>query len=49
MFPITDVMGRVIGFGGRAITDSDSQPKYLNTPDTVVYNKRKKSLWFVYC
>lgn len=41
MFPITDVMGRVIGFGGRTIADSDSQPKYLNTPDTVVYNKRK--------
>lgn len=41
MFPITDIMGRVIGFGGRITTESDSQPKYLNTPDTVVYNKRK--------
>lgn len=39
MFPIHDIRGRVIGFGGR-VMDS-SQPKYLNSPETLVFNKRK--------
>ncbi len=39
MFPIIDVRGNVIGFGGRVM--DDSTPKYLNTPETVVFNKRK--------
>ncbi|GMB00840.1 DNA primase [Pelosinus sp. IPA-1] len=38
MFPISDVRGRVVGFGGRVI--DDSQPKYLNSPETPVFNKR---------
>lgn len=38
MFPISDERGRVIGFGGRVM--DDSQPKYLNSPETVVFNKR---------
>jgi len=38
MFPISDVRGRVVGFGGRVL--DDSQPKYLNTPETEVFNKR---------
>ncbi len=38
MFPITDVRGRVIGFGGRVM--DDSQPKYLNTAETPLFNKR---------
>jgi len=38
MFPICDARGRVSGFGGRVV--DDSQPKYLNSPETVVFNKR---------
>lgn len=38
MFPIIDVYGRTVGFGGRAM--GDAQPKYLNTQDTLVFNKR---------
>ncbi|MBQ2697665.1 MAG: DNA primase, partial [Clostridia bacterium] len=37
MFPIIDVRGRVVGFGGRVM--DDSQPKYLNSPDTPVFKK----------
>lgn len=39
MFPIIDLRGDVIGFGGRVM--DDSTPKYLNSPDTPVFNKRK--------
>ncbi|MGM9601708.1 MAG: DNA primase [Faecousia sp.] len=39
MFPIIDVRGYVIGFGGRVM--DDSTPKYLNSTDTLVFNKRK--------
>lgn len=38
MFPIIDLYGRTVGFGARAL--GDSQPKYLNTADTQVFNKR---------
>ncbi len=38
MFPIINLFGQTIGFGGRAL--GDVQPKYLNTPDTLVFNKR---------
>jgi DNA primase len=37
MFPIRDARGRVIGFGGRAI--GDVQPKYMNTPQTLLFDK----------
>ncbi len=37
MFPIIDVRGNVIAFGGRIMTDQ--KPKYLNTSDTLVFNK----------
>ena len=37
MFPIIDVRGNVIAFGGRIM--SDQKPKYLNTSDTIVFNK----------
>ena len=37
MFPIIDVRGNVIAFGGRIMTDQ--KPKYLNTADTIVFNK----------
>lgn len=39
-FPIQDVRGRVIGFGGRAL-EADQDPKYLNTPETPVFQKRQ--------
>ena len=39
MFPIIDLRGEVIGFGGRVM--DDSTPKYLNSPDTPVYNKSR--------
>lgn len=37
MFPIFDARKQVIGFGGRAL--DDSLPKYLNSPETVLFNK----------
>lgn len=37
IFPIVDTRSRVIGFGGRVL--DKSLPKYLNSPDTVVFNK----------
>jgi DNA primase len=40
MFPIFDTQNRVIGFGGRAIVD-ETAPKYLNSPETVLYHKGK--------
>ncbi len=39
MFPIIDVRGNVIGFGGRVL--GDGTPKYLNTSETPIFNKRK--------
>ncbi|MDL2225480.1 DNA primase [Eubacteriales bacterium OttesenSCG-928-M02] len=39
MFPIIDQYGKVLGFGGRVI-DTDG-PKYINSPDTLIYNKRQ--------
>ena len=39
IFPIINAQGKVLGFGGRAM--GDAQPKYLNTPDTPVFNKRQ--------
>ena len=38
IFPIIDAQGRVLGFGGRTL--GDAKPKYLNTGDTPVFNKR---------
>jgi len=39
MFPIQDQIGRIIGFGARRIDDADD-PKYLNSPETRLFNKR---------
>jgi DNA primase len=39
VFPIRDERGRVVGFGGRLV--SGEGPKYLNSPETVVYDKSK--------
>ncbi len=37
LFPIHDLRGRVVGFGGRVL--GDAEPKYLNSPDTPVFHK----------
>ena len=39
MFPISDINNRVIGFGGRVM--GDGEPKYLNSPETPVFDKRR--------
>jgi len=39
MFPIIDVRGNVVGFGGRVL--DDSKPKYLNSNETMIFNKRR--------
>lgn len=39
MFPIMDINNRVIGFGGRVM--GDAKPKYLNSPETILFNKSK--------
>ncbi|MCO4101639.1 DNA primase [Gemmatimonas sp.] len=39
MFPILDELGRTVGFGGRAM--GDAQPKYLNSPESPVFQKRR--------
>ena len=41
MFPIIDVRGNVIGFGGRIIKNDPDAAKYLNSPETLIFNKRK--------
>ncbi len=41
MFPIIDVRGNVIGFGGRIMSDQKDAAKYLNSPETLIFNKRK--------
>ena len=37
MFPIKDIRGKIIAFGGRVL--DDSKPKYMNSPETIVYSK----------
>lgn len=39
MFPIMDVNSRVIGFGGRVM--GDAKPKYLNSPETLIFDKSR--------
>ena len=41
MFPIIYVRGNVIGFGGRIMKKDDNAAKYLNSPETMIFNKRK--------
>ncbi len=40
MFPVQDSLGRVVGFGGRASLP-DQEPKYLNSPETPIYQKNQ--------
>ncbi len=41
MFPIQDINHRVIGFGGRIMGEGDSGPKYLNSPETEIFDKSR--------
>jgi DNA primase len=41
MFPIHGVSGKVLGFGGRILKNNAKAPKYINTPDTDIYDKSK--------
>lgn len=41
MFPIHDRHGRIIGFGGRVL-DNEQKPKYLNSPETVIFQKSRE-------
>ncbi len=39
MFPICDEQGRTVGFSGRILTDAKDQPKYINSPETPIFQK----------
>jgi DNA primase len=41
MFPIIDVRGNVIAFGGRTLKNDKDTAKYLNSPESLIFNKRK--------
>jgi len=41
MFPIFSATGRVVGFGARKLREDDPLGKYLNSPETLIYNKSK--------
>lgn len=47
IFPIHNLSGRIIGFGGRILTTDKNKPKYLNSPESIIYNK-SKSLYGIY-
>lgn len=46
MFPLKDTSGRVVGFSGRIIEDKGDVGKYINTPQTVLYDKSKNLYGF---
>ena len=39
MFPIHNISGRILGFGGRTLLKDDNVPKYVNSPESDIYNK----------
>ena len=41
MFPITDVAGKVVGFGGRVLTSEKQMAKYINSPESSIYHKSR--------
>ncbi len=41
MFPIHNLSGKVIAFAGRTLSNDKKQPKYINSPETPIYTKRK--------
>jgi len=47
IFPITNLSGKVIAFGGRTLSSDKKIPKYLNSPESDIYNK-SKSLYGIF-
>ena len=47
MFPIHNLTGRIIGFGGRIMVDDKKSPKYQNSPESEIYDK-KQTLYGIY-
>ena len=47
MFPIHNLTGRIIGFGGRIMVDNKKSPKYQNSPESEIYDK-KQTLYGIY-
>jgi len=47
MFPIHNLSGRVIGFGGRTLRTDKNIPKYINSPESIIYNK-SQTLYGIY-
>lgn len=41
MFPIVDIRGKVIAFGGRILEKNDKMAKYINSPENLIYSKRR--------
>lgn len=41
MFPIHNLSGRVLGFGGRILRSNEKAPKYINSPESEIYNKSR--------
>lgn len=41
MFPLFGLRGEIVGFGGRSLSETDREPKYLNTPETSAFQKRR--------
>ena len=41
IFPFHNISGKTIGFGGRILKETKKSPKYLNSPESPIYNKRK--------
>ena len=48
-FPFYDVQGRVIGFSGRVYGDDDGVAKYINSPESPLFNKSSFFIWATYC
>lgn len=48
MFPIHNVRGDIVGFGGRALSEED-KPKYLNSPETPLFSKSKELYGLYHC
>jgi len=47
IFPIHNISGRVIGFGGRVLKKTETAPKYINSPQNEIYDK-SKTLYGIY-
>lgn len=47
IFPIHNLTGKVVGFGGRILTNDKTKAKYLNSPESEIYNK-SKTLYGIY-